>query len=48
VGVCACADAARAARARPRRLELDPHNVLGNELLDALLPPHRTAASPLS
>jgi L-galactono-1,4-lactone dehydrogenase len=23
------------------RLELDPHNILGNELVDALLPPHR-------
>jgi L-galactono-1,4-lactone dehydrogenase len=23
------------------RLELDPHNIMGNELVDALLPPHR-------
>jgi hypothetical protein len=27
-----------------RRLELDPHNILGNELVDALLPPHRMPA----
>jgi hypothetical protein len=27
------------------RLELDPHNILGNELVDALLPPHRMPAT---
>lgn len=27
------------------RLELDPHNCMGNELIDALLPPHRVPSS---
>jgi hypothetical protein len=35
-----------ALRVRVCSLELDPHNILGNELVDALLPPHRMPATP--
>ena len=40
-----CAHAACPAPRRARRLELDPHNVLGNDLVDAVLPPHRVPLS---